>query len=140
MSGFLLDTNVVSETKQHRPSPRVIAFFLTRRTDLWLSSLVVHELEFGLRLPPPGRRRERLRANLSRFLGTYAQRILHLDRASADWAARLRADAVRSGRPADLADMLIAGTALAHSLAVATRNVRDFEGVNVEVVNPGNST
>ena len=36
--------------------------------------------------------------------------------------------------------MLIAGTALAHSLAVATRNVRDFEGVNVVVVNPGNST
>ena len=137
MSGFLLDTNVVSETMKHRPSPRVIAF-LTRLTDQWLSSLVVHELEFGLRLTPPGRRRERLRADLSRLLGTYAQRILPLDRASADWAARLRADAVRSGRPSDLADMLIAGTALAHNLAVATRNVSDFEAVNVEVVNPWN--
>ncbi|MCY3958984.1 MAG: type II toxin-antitoxin system VapC family toxin [Chloroflexi bacterium] len=137
MSGFLLDTNVVSEMTKHRPSPRVIAF-LTHQTDLWLSSLVVHELEFGLHLTPPGRRRERLRADLSRFLGTYAHRILDLDRASADWAARLRADAVRSGRPADLADMLIAGTALAHNLVVATRNVRDFEGVNVAVVNPWN--
>ena len=137
MSGFLLDTNVVSEMTKHRPSPRVIAF-LTHRTDLWLSSLVVHELEFGLHLTPPGRRRERLRADLSRFLGTYAHRILDLDRASADWAARLRADAVRSGRPADLADMLIAGTALAHNLVVATRNVKDFEGVNVAVVNPWN--
>ena len=99
---------------------------------------MVHELEFGLRLTPPGRRRDRLRADLSRFLGTYAQRILHLDRARADWAAWLRADAVRSGRASDLADMLIAGTALAHYLTVATRNVRDFEGVKVEVVNPWN--
>ena len=137
MSGFLLDTNVVSEMMKNRPSPRVIAF-LTRRSDLWLSSLVVHELEFGLYLAPPGRRRERLQAALARFLGAYERRILHLDRACADWAARLRADAVRSGRPADLADMLIAGTALAHNLVVATRNVRDFEGVNVAVVNPWN--
>ena len=101
---------------------------MTQRIDLWLSSLVVHELEFGLHLTPPRRRRERLGADLSRFLGTYAQRILHLDRASADWAAWLRADAVRSGHPADLADMLIAGTALAHYLTVATRNVRGFRG------------
>ena len=131
MSGFLLDTNVVSETKQHRPSPRVIAFFFDS-TDRSLA-VVPRGARAGVRAATPaaGRRRERLRANLSRFLGTYAQRILHLDRASADWAARLRADAVRSGRPADLADMLIAGTALAHSLAVATRNDWDLEGVNM---------
>ena len=135
MSGFLLDTNVVSEMMKHHPSPRVIAF-LTRQADLWLASLVVHELEFGLQLTPPGRRRERLRSDLSGFLGTYAERILPLDRASAEWAARFRADATRSGRPSDLADMLIAGTAMAHNLAVATRNVRDFDGLNVEVINP----
>ena len=138
MSGFLLDTNVVSEMMKGRPSPRVIAF-LTRQADLWLASLVVHELEFGLQLTPPGRRRERLRSGLAGFLGTYAERILPLDRASAEWAARFRADAARSGRPPDLGDMLIAGTAMAHNLAVATRNVRDFEGLNVEVVNPWES-
>ena len=138
MSGFLLDTNVVAEMMKNRPSPRVIAF-LTRQADLWLASLVVHELEFGLQLTPPGRRRERLRSGLAGFLGTYAERILPLDRASAEWAARFRADAARSGRPPDLADMLIAGTAMAHNLAVATRNVRDFEGLNIEVVNPWES-
>ena len=135
MSGFLLDTNVVSETMKHRPSPQVNAF-LTRQADVWLAALVVHELEFGLQLTPQGRRRERLRFDLSRFLGTHAERILPLDRASAEWAARLRADAARAGRPSNLADMLIAGTAKAHDLTIATRNVRDFEGMDIVIVNP----
>lgn len=135
MSGFLLDTNVVSEMMKHRPSPPVIAF-LTQQADFWLAALVVHELEFGLQLTPPGRRRERLRSDLSRLLEIYAERILDLDRASAEWAAQLRADAARAGRPSDLADMLIAGTAKAHGLTIATRNVRDFEGMDIDIVNP----
>jgi predicted nucleic acid-binding protein len=133
--GFLLDTNVVSEMTKSRPSLQVIAF-LAQPADLWLASLVVHELEFGLQLAPPGRRRERLRADISSLLARYADRILPIDRASADWAARFRADAVRSGRPPDIVDILIAGTAKAHDLAVATRNVRDFEGLGVDLVNP----
>ena len=137
MTGFLLDTNVVSEMTRSRPSPLVVAF-LARTSELWLASLVVHELEFGLRLMPSGRRRERLRMDLSRFLRSYADRILPINETGAVWAARLRANAVISGRPPDLIDMLIAGTAKAHGLTVATRNVRDFEGLGVEVVNPCN--
>ena len=138
MSGFLLDTNVVSEMTKSHPSPLVISF-LAQSADLWLASLVVHELEFGLHLAPPGQRRERLRAGLSRFLSGYADRILPLDRAAAEWAARFRADAVRSGHPPDLADILIAGIAKAHDLMVATRNVRDFEHLDIDVVNPWDS-
>ena len=135
MSGYLLDTNVVSETTRSRPNPSVVDF-LDRTSELWLASLVIHELEFGLRLMPPGERRERLRMDVSRFLESYADRILPVSETGAVWAARLRANAVMSGRPPDLIDMLIAGTAKAHDLAVATRNVRDFEGLGVEVVNP----
>ena len=135
MTGYLLDTNVVSETTRSRPNPSVIAF-LDQSPDLWLASLVVHELEFGLRMMPAGRRRERLRMGVSRFLESYSDRVLPVNEAAATWAARLRADAVMSGRPPDLIDMLIAGTAKANGLAIATRNVRDFEGLGVEVVNP----
>ena len=135
MSGFLLDTNVVSEMTKRQPSPSVISF-LAQSTDLWLASLVVHELEFGLQLAPPGQRRDRLRVGISRFLSGYSDRILHLDRVAAEWSARFRADAVRSGRPPDLADILIAGIAKAHDLVVATRNVRDFEHLDIDVVNP----
>lgn len=135
MNGFLLDTNVVSEMTRSRPSLSVI-YFLSQTNDLWLASLVVHELEFGLQLAPPGQRRDRLRAGISRLLSGYSDRILHLDRTAAEWSARFRADAVRSGRPPDLVDILIAGIAKAHDLAVATRNVRDFEHLDIEVVNP----
>ena len=135
MRGFLLDTNVVSEMMKSRPSPQVIAF-LAQPAELWLASLVVHELEFGLQLTTPGRRRERLRADISSLLTRYSDRIIPIDRASAEWAARFRAEVVRSGRPTDIVDILIAGTAKAHDLAVATRNVRDFEGLYVDLVNP----
>ena len=53
MSGYLLDTNVVSETTRSRPNPSVVDF-LDQTSELWLASLVVHELEFGLRLMPSG--------------------------------------------------------------------------------------
>lgn len=135
MSGYLLDTNVVSETTRSRPNPSVVDF-LDQTSELWLASLVVHELEFGLRMMPAGRRRERLRMDVSRFLESYSDRILPVSETGAVWAARLRADAVMTGRPPDLIDMLIAGTAKANGLTIATRNVRDFEGLGVEVVNP----
>ena len=138
MTGFLLDTNVVSEMTRSHPNPSVVAF-LSESADLWLASMVVHELEFGLRLTPPGRRRERLQADLSRFLGSYEDRILPFDRASAVWAARFRANAVRAGRPRDLPDLILAGTAKAHGLTFATRNVRDFEGLEIDLVNPWES-
>ena len=135
MTGFLLDTNVVSETTKDHPTPSVI-HFLSRQTDLWLSSLVIHELEFGLQLAPQGRRRERLVVSISRFLADYTDRILSVDRESAEWSARFRAAAIRSGRSPDLIDLLIAGTAWTRGLVIVTRNVRDFDGLGIEIVNP----
>ena len=135
MTGFLLDTNVVSETTKDYPTPSVI-HFLSQQTDLWLSSLVVHELEFGLQLAPHGRRRERLVVSISRFLADYTDRILSVDRESAEWSARFRAAAIRSGRSPDLIDLLIAGTAWTRGLVIVTRNVRDFTGLGIEIVNP----
>ena len=63
-------------------------------------------------------------------------RILPLERAGAEWAALYRAQARRDGRTLRLSDALIAGIARANDLTVATRNVRDFEGLDVEVFNP----
>lgn len=135
MTGFLLDTNVVSELTRERPEPRVLAF-LNRTPSPSLSAIVVHEILFGIRIMAAGRRKARLQTALSALLDAFDERILPLDRAGAEWAARIRADAIRSGRTPSVADMLIAGTAAAHNLTVATRNVRDFEGLGVEIVNP----
>ena len=57
MKGFLLDTNVVSEAARPVPSPGVMAF-LADRNDLWLSVVVLYELEYGVALMPAGRRRD----------------------------------------------------------------------------------
>lgn len=135
MRGVLLDTNVISELTRPAPAPPVVAF-LAERDDLWLSALVLHELEFGLRLLPHGRRRVALRDMLSEFIRRYEDRILPVGRRAADQAACLRADARRGGRNLDLGDALIAGTARAHDLCVATRNVEDFEGLDLSVTNP----
>ncbi len=83
-----------------------------------------------------GQRRASLQDGLLGFIAEYEDRILPLERIGAEWAARFRAQAQRSGRTLDLGDALIAGTAKTHDLAVATRNVRDFGDLDVEVINP----
>lgn len=135
MSGFLLDTNVISELTKDAPHSRV-TLFLADVENLWLSAIVLHELDFGVELLPPGRRRERIRAALSAFVSEYADRVLPVGWPEAARAAALRARAHRAGRVLDMGDALIAGTAMSHDLSIATRNVRDFDGLDIDVVNP----
>ena len=135
MIGYLLDTNVISEIMRTAPHPSVVAF-LSEREDLWLSSIVIHELEYGVRRMPQGRRRGRLEAELSRLFREYEHSILPLERNGAEWAAEFRVQAQSSGRSLELGDALIAGIARANDLAVATRNITNFDGLDVKVVNP----
>ena len=131
MTGFLLDTNVISELTRDDPDSRVVRF-LDDEGDLWLSSVVVYEMEYGLATLPQGRRLARLRALQANILAAFGGRLLSLDQSGARWAAELRAQARHAGRAADVGDALIAGTARAHGLAIATRNVRDFEGMDID--------
>ncbi len=135
MNGYVLDTNVVSELMRDDPGPMVLAFLLEKR-GLWLTTVTIHELEYGLRLLPQGRRRSVHETKLARLVADYGDCILAVDCAAAEHAARLRVQARRSGRVMHLADALIAGCARANGLGVATRNVTDFEGLGVEVANP----
>lgn len=135
MTGYLLDTNVLSELTRDVPHPRVVNF-LNEQHNLWLSSVLIHELEYGLNLLPPGRRRELLSTLPADIVSAYGGRILSLDEAAASWAARLRAQARQAGRNVDVGDALIAGIARANELTIATRNVSDFQGLDVGVTNP----
>ena len=135
MSGALLDTNVVSEIMRPAPNPQVLAF-LRDQTELWLSVIVMHELEFGLARLPPGGRHDRMRAAMVGFTNMYEDRVLPLQRTEAEQAALLRVKARQSGRTLLLADALIAGTAVVNGLSVATRNISDFGYLDVGVINP----
>ena len=135
MKGFLLDTNVVSEAARPEPNPGVIAF-LAARDDLWLSVVVLYELEYGVRLMPDGRRRDTRQAILSDLMARFGRRVLPIGRREAGHAARFGAHARHAGRTVPLGDVMIAGTAAANDLVVATRNAADFAPFGVEVLNP----
>lgn len=109
---------------------------LTEHDDLWLSTIVLHELDYGVRRLEQGRKRDRLQADLASLTAEYGDRILPLDRAAAERAAQFRAQSQRSGRTLDLGDALMAGTAKANGLYVATRNVADFRHLDIDVANP----
>ncbi len=136
MTGFLLDTNVVSEAIKPAPDPRVTTFLHDWHDRLWLSVVVLYEMEFGVHLLPRGRRRLAVATLIAGVVTNYEHRILPVNREAAHRAARLRARARRAGRPGQTADALIAGTAGANDLVVATRDTGDFAPFDVEVLNP----
>ena len=136
MKGYLLDTNVISELTKDSPEPEVMKFMFEQKDLFWLSPVALHELEFGLSLPPEGKRRHGLGKMLAEFIIEYEKRILPLGRQEAELAAQLRSQARRSGRVLHLGDALIASTAVSHGLSLATRDVKDFAGLAVDVTNP----
>ena len=135
MRGVLLDTNVVSEVAKPAPDRNVISF-LADRIDLWLSVIVIYELDYGVRLMPAGRRRDARRVNLMALTARFHRRVLPIGQEEAGHAARHAGRARRVGRPVHLGDALIAGTATANDLVLATRNVDDFAPFDIELLNP----
>ncbi len=138
---ILLDTCVISELAKPAPDPAVLAWFEGVRDDaLWLSVLTVGEIKKGADLLDAGTRKDRVDAWLSDLRATFGDRVLPVDEAVAlQWGA-ISAAGRRAGvrirperRPVDA---LLAATALCHELKLATRNVADFEGTGVVVVNP----
>lgn len=135
MSGHLLDTNVISELLTPRPADQVISR-LNRLADIYLSSIVIEEIAYGVELTPPGRRRDQIAAFLSGIRETFAGRILPVREAEAIAAAQIEYKRKSAGRRVELADALIGGTALEHDLVIVTRNVKDYDGVGLKILNP----
>lgn len=138
MSGFLLDTNVVSELIKPKPDDNVIRWVEeTDESILFLSVLTLGEIRQGVERLRSGRRRGRLESWLqvdlpSRFQG----RILPVHEAIADRWGRVSAIAAAKGKPAPVIDGLLAATALHHNLTLVTRNSSDIVGTGVPTLNP----
>jgi len=137
VKGFLLDTNVISELVKPAPNRNVVEFLATMDS-AWLSIISLHELTYGIELLPKSKRRVELEEKLQQLLSEYGDWIIPIDQSEANQAALFRVQAKNHGRVIHLADALIAGTAKIHNLSVVTRNVDDFLGVDIEVVNPWN--
>jgi predicted nucleic acid-binding protein len=135
VSGYLLDTNVVSELrKKRRADQKVLAWFdSVAEEDLFLSVLVLGEIRKGIeliRLRDPAQGKN-LEAWLSNLETTYAERLLPITAAIADRWGRLSAI-----RPISTVDGLMAATALESSLTLVTRNTEDVRHTGVGVINP----
>jgi len=138
MSGYLLDTNCVSELVRIKPEPRVVSWMqAAEETLLYLSVLTLGEIRKGLAGLPQGKRRTHLETWLEIELGArFAGRILPIDVSVADRWGLLVASAKREGRTLSAIDGLLAATALHHNLTVVSRNVSDFADTRVQVLNP----
>lgn len=132
---FLLDTNIISELARSRPQPGVAAF-LAQAPRLSVSVMLFHELAFGVAAVTDPEQANRLAVfyqDIQRRFGSTALPVT-LEIASA--AGRLRAFAKLKGRVLTVADSLMAATAMTHGLTLATRNLKDFQGLSLPLVDP----
>lgn len=134
---ILLDTDVLSAVMRTDPDPRVFEW-LDRQPweDLYLSTITIEEVNYGIRLLPAGRRRRRLEKSLSRMQTVFAGHILDFDLGAAEEAAAIRAERRLAGRPMHVADAQIAGIAKSHALTLATFNTKDFRDTEIELFDP----
>ncbi|GGD03807.1 type II toxin-antitoxin system VapC family toxin [Aureimonas glaciei] len=135
---IILDTNLVSELIKPAPATVVASWFMSLdRTDVALSSVTLFEIRFGLKLLPPSARRQRLELAYREIkdAGLFGP-LLPFGPATAEHAADIFVRRRQMGRPVEIPDCLIAGTVLEHGATLATRNVRDFEGVGLSLINP----
>ena len=131
---YILDTNVISECMKDSPAPAVEAWMAQHEEVVALSTLTLAEMAFGVETLPMGKRRFTLERELRFVQEDYAERIIAFDENAAWEWARYVAEAEAAGFSPPLMDSLIAATARAWGLKVATRNQSDFP--LVDTVNP----
>ena len=135
---IILDTNVLSELMQQRPNPAVIEWLDAQASEsIFITSITLFESRYGLAVLPDGSRKTGLMDRLDSVINEdLERRVLTFDFQSAQCTANLAAERKRQGQPVDIRDTFIAGIAIAHGAALATRNTRHFADLPVPVVDP----
>jgi predicted nucleic acid-binding protein len=135
---IVIDTNVLSELMKPEVSGTVLGWVAGQaRSELFTSSITLGEIMYGLEIMPMGKRRTMRFQLADEIFGVdFADRILPFDAAAAQAFAVIAATRRRAGRPIAMPDAQIAAIARANRMAVATRNVDDFAGCGVDLINP----
>jgi len=138
VTGWLLDTNVLSELRKPKPEPKVLAFVASLQLDaMFVSSVTLAEIRFGIELIADAHRR----ATLSDWLGLkirpmFEQRVLPVTEDVMFKWRLLVEDGRKSGHTFSQPDLIIAATALQYGLTVVTRDIGDYERAGVTLLNP----
>ena len=134
---IVLDTNVVSEAMKPQPHPIVRAWLNAQAAEtLYLSSVTLAELLFGISTLPNGKRRNMLSEALDGLMGLFENRVLSFDFAAACQYAELAVTARTAGRGFPVPDGYIAAIAASHGFKIASRDMAPFEAVGIDVINP----
>ena len=135
---ILVDTCLISELMRLSPAPVVLDWFDSRdATDFYFSTVGEAELRRGAAILPEGRRRNSLVVEIDAMIADdFRDRVLPFDSAAAVAFAAILARRHAAGRPIGFAECQIAGIARSRDFAVATRNVRDFEDIGLDIVDP----
>jgi predicted nucleic acid-binding protein len=135
---IILDTNVLSALMTEPADLGVVAWLDRQaRISMWTTSITILEIRFGLDTMADGRRRKSRLSAFRRLIDEkLEQRVAPFDQSAAEAAAALMAVRKAAGQGGDLRDSMIAGIVLARRAALATRNVKHFADVEVEIINP----
>ena len=141
MSGYLLDTNVISEMVKLRPEAKVVSWVQTTSEELlYLSVLTIGEIRNGIDSLPRSNKRGLLESWLANDLVLrFAGRILQVNLDIADRWGIISARAKIAGAPLAVIDGLMAATALHHNLTLVTRNTKDVRVAGISMLNPWQS-
>ena len=134
---IVVDTNVVSEVMRPQPSLAVLGWLNTQDSNLlFVTTITLAEIGYGLRILPDGLRRRKLQTRFEQFIAqAFEERVLEFTAPAAQAYAEIMGHCKETGRAMSLPDGQIAGIALAHGFAVATRNTQDFEDCGIELIN-----
>jgi toxin FitB len=134
---IILDTNVLSALMHPIPDIQVSTWLDRQsRSSVWITSITVFEIRFGLQIMPSSRKQAGLLDRLQLLLEKIEHRIAPFDDAAAQLAAELMASRQKKGMARDLRDTMIASIVLSCHASLATRNTAHFSDISAPVVNP----
>lgn len=135
---IVLDTNVLSETLRPRPDAHVLAWLASQSvSSLFTTAITRGEILYGVRLLPTGHQREKLQSAVTEILDEdFSGRVLSFDDAAADAWAEIAAERRQGGHPISQSDAMIAAMTRSRGATLATRNMRDFSGCGIDLIDP----
>jgi predicted nucleic acid-binding protein len=135
---ILLDTNILSEPMRPSPNEQVISWLDEQIvTDLFICAVTKAEIELGIALLPEGRRKKALFSAAQELFSKFSERCLAFGAAEASIYAAVIADTRAKGETMSVEDAMIAAVALSYDFTLATRNIKDFKGIDgISLINP----
>jgi len=139
---IILDTNIISEMMRPQPNANVVTWLNQQHSpDLFITSITIAEISYGLFILPTGKRKQQLQNNFEKFVDkAFRYRILDFAEQTAKVYGKVMGEGKLKGQPMSIPDGQIASIALENGYSVATRNIKDFSYCGVELINPFNKS